>query len=330
MYKKAKRKIKNNDKKISALFIVLLITNIILYVKLIDYYLQIHITIDFAMLNNIFTILSAIIILGVISTRLPKLRNLGNTTGYEIGYLIIMGLFSITISYFNASTHGKSLWSPFIQMFKVLSVLLIFTLIATKFKSFKKVINGEITLKDQILSIIIFSILGILATRYHVNINGIPANVRCLIVMISGLFGGPVVGIPTGIISGGAAYYMGGSIAIPSTITTIISGIIGSVIYLWNGKRFLGIVKTAILMFLFTGFDMFLINILTNEQISIPIINTVYPPMLFASVIGILIFSILVEEQKEDDDESINSIITKQNEKIDKLEKEIEKLKEKN
>ena len=326
MYDKAKRKIKKNDKKINAIFVLLLITNIILYARMIQYYLQIHFTIEFSTINNIITIFSAIIILGYISTILPKFRDMGDSNLYEAGYLIIMGLLSITISYFNSSTNGQFLWAPFIDMFKVLSVLLIFTLIATRFKSFKDLLHGKTTIKNQIICIIIFGIIGILASRYTVNINGIPANVRCLIIMISGLFGGPIVGIPSALIAGSYNYMIGGTTAIPYAITTIISGIIGSIIYIWNDKKFLGTVKSAILMFLFVGFDMFLINLLTNESVSIPLINTTYPPMLFASVLGIILFSMIIAERNDYEKDDINSIIEKQNEKIEKLEKKLDEL----
>ena len=207
MYEKAKKKIKNNDKKINAIFVILTIVNILLYSALIRYYLKINLTISFSTINNIITIISAIIILGIISTRLPKFREMGNNSLYEIGYLIIMGLFSITLSYFNESTNGKLLWRPFIDMFKVLSVLLLMTILATKVKSFDEIVNGKRTVKNQILSFIIFGILGILASTYTIDITGMSVNVRSLIIMISGLFGGPFVGIPAGIIAGGWRYW---------------------------------------------------------------------------------------------------------------------------
>ena len=174
MYNKAKRKIKNNDKKINAIFLLLLITNLILYSRLIQYYIQIHFTISFNTINNLLSIISALIILGYISTKLPKFREIGDSTLYEIGYLIIIGILSILSSYFNSSTHGQTFWEPYIEMFKIISVLLIFSLIATKFKSFKKVLQGNTTIEYQIIAIIIFSLLGIFASTIHFNINGIP------------------------------------------------------------------------------------------------------------------------------------------------------------
>ena len=88
--------------------------------------------------------------------------------------------------------------------------------------------------------------------------------------------------------------------------------------------------KSALLMFLYTGFDMFLIYTLTDNNISIPIINNAYPPMVFAGVLGIVIFSMIIEERKRtdsDDEKDIKQVLEEYDEKIDTLEKEIEKLK---
>ena len=57
-------------------------------------------------------------------------------------------------------------------------------------------------------------------------------------------------------------------------------------------------------MFLFSGFDMFLITILTPRPQGVIIANNLYAPMAFASVLGILLFSLFLGEKKEEDEES--------------------------
>ncbi|MBQ3420476.1 MAG: hypothetical protein IJH34_02155, partial [Romboutsia sp.] len=99
--------------------------------------------VNISVLHDIVTIISAIIILGFISTRLTKLKELTDGSVYEIAYLIIMGLLSLTISYFNKSTNSESILAPFLEMFRMLSVVLILTYIATKTKSFKAIVRGD-------------------------------------------------------------------------------------------------------------------------------------------------------------------------------------------
>lgn len=298
MFKKIKNDVVNN-KKIFILFAILFIFNISLFINLLAYKVIIeHIDID--IIHDIVTVISALIILGFISTRLPKLKQLNNGSFYEIAYLIIMGLLSLTISYFNKSTNGESLWAPFLEMFRMLSVILILTYIATQSKSFKALIKGNYSKKTIIWQIIICSILGILASYFTMDINGVPANSRGLIVMISGLLGGPYVGIPVGIITGSWRFFMGGPTALACCVATIFAGIIGSLINKWNGGKFLSSYKSALLMFLFTGFDMFIITILTPRPNGVLIANSLYAPMTFASVLGILLFNMFLTEKKEE------------------------------
>ena len=138
-----------------------------------------------------------------------------------------------------------------------------------------------------------------MASYFTIDVYGIPANARGLIVMIAALAGGPVVGIPVGIIAGLWRFSLGGPTALACTVVTIIAGFIGSLINKWMGGKFLSPFKAALLMFLFSGFDMFMITILTPNQ-GVMIANALYAPMTFASVLGILLFTIFLDEKKEE------------------------------
>ena len=117
--------------------------------------------------------------------------------------------------------------------------------------------------------------------------------------MIAALAGGPVVGIPVGIIAGVWRFSLGGPTALACAVVTIIAGFVGSLIHKWMGGKFLSPFKAALLMFLFSGFDMFMITILTPKQ-GVMIANALYAPMTFASVLGILLFTIFLDEKKEE------------------------------
>ena len=302
MINKLKDKI-TPDKKILMLFTILGIFNIMLFINLLAYMVIVE-QVNISVLHNISTIISAFIILGFISTRLPRLKQMTDGTVYEIGYLVIMGLLSLTISYFNKSTHGDSVLSPFIEMFRMLSVVLIFTYIATKSKSFKALVKGDMSRKTIFWQIVICTVLAVLASYFTMDVNGVPANARGLVVMIASLLGGPYIGLPVGIISGVFRMFMGGPTAFACGVSTIMASVVGSLIFIWNGGKFLRAYKSAILMFLFTGFDMFLITILTPRPQGVIIANNLYAPMAFASVLGIMLFSLFLGEKKEEDEES--------------------------
>ena len=286
------------EEKLIILYSILFIFNILLFINLFAYITVLK-ELNFYAFHEVGTIIAAIIILGFISTRLPKLKESTDGSIYEIAYLIIIGILSITISYFNKSTNGESLWAPFLEMFRMLAVMLIFLFVATKSKSFKSLIEKKTSRRSQICLIIIFSILGILASYFTLDVFGAPANARGLIVMIAALTGGPIVGIPVGIIAGVWRFSLGGPTALACAVVTIITGFVGSLVYKWMGGKFLSPFKAALLMFLFSGFDMFMITVLTPKQ-GVMIANALYAPMTFASVLGILLFTIFLNEKKEE------------------------------
>ena len=218
------------EKKLIILYSILFVFNILLFINLFAY-ISILKELNFYAFHEVGTIIAAIIILGFISTRLPKLKESTDGSIYEIAYLIIIGILSITISYFNKSTNGESLWAPFLEMFRMLAVLLVLLFVATKSKSFQSLIEKKTSRRSQICLIIIFSILGILASYFTLDVFGAPANARGLIVMIAALAGGPVVGIPVGIIAGVWRFSLGGPTALACAVVTIIAGFVGSLIH---------------------------------------------------------------------------------------------------
>lgn len=337
---KKRNEFKINNVRINFIFILLFISNLILYAAFINnLYHDNNFTIPFATLNNILTMVSAIIILGFISTRLPQFRNLGESSIYEVCYLIIIGILSMVISYFNKSSNTEAFIAPYMEMFKILSVMLIFMLIVTKTKPFKDILEGKITRKNQILCLIIFSFLGCIASLYHVYVNGTPANVRTLIIMIAGLFGGPFVGIPSGIIAGVFRFAQGGVTALPCALSTVLSGIIGSLIYVWNGKKILRSLHSILLIFYFIGLEMLIIVILTPNNISFHYIEDIYPLMLFAAVMGMALFLMIVQEQSRPKKEisyeelrmnEMENTLEEHMDRIEQLEEEISELKNEN
>ena len=79
-----------------------------------------------------------------------------------------------------------------------------------------------------------------------------------------------------------------------------MAGIVGSLVYRWNHGRFLRPYKAALLMLLYSGFDMFLITILTTKPDGVIIANALYAPMTFGAVLGMLLFTLFLDEKKEE------------------------------
>lgn len=286
--------------------------------------------IDLETLDYFSTIIPTIIILGYLTSKLPKLRERGGILS-DMGYFVIITILGLMTSYFSAHSNTALLFGPYLEMFRVLCVIIIFIITATLLDSFKEIMMGKYTRKNLLVCFILFLILSLYASKFHIDVNGAPANVRCLVVMISGLFGGPFVGIPVGIISGAYRYSLGGATALPCAISTVLSGLIGSLIFIWNNKKFPKPAPAILLMFLFTGFEMLLVVVLTPPDISFPYLYNIYPLMLFASVMGMILISITVRDEKEkltsssDDEENEDEL--EGNDEIEEMKAEIEELK---
>lgn len=288
-----------NQLKIKLLYILLLILNIILFIGLINYLPKFGTTtFNLDRFEEYSAIIAAMVTLGYISTKVPNIQNLGESSVFGLVYFPLICIIGIMTSYFTDKFDITLFFEPYLEMFKVLCAVLIFALLATNLNSFIEMIHGKHTRKNQMVCLVVFILLGLFASTVNISVDGAPANIRCLIVMISGLFGGPIVGIPVGIISATYRFTLGGPTALPCSISTVISGIIGSLIFIWNDKKFPNILQSALLMFLFTGFEMLVIIIATPPTISFPFIEDIYPIMLFASTIGMFLFALVIKERK--------------------------------
>lgn len=333
-----RRKVNNNHVMLFIIFIVLLISNIVLYAALLMYYSQHYLFLfNWANFNYLLSMISAIIILGFISTRLHQFRNLGDSSIYEIGYLIILGILSITISTFNESTHSKNIVLPFLEMFKILSVFLIFMILASKTKPFQHIMHNEASKKDLVFTCIIFSIMGCLASLYVIPVDSSLANVRNLVVIIASLFAGPYVGIPAGIVAGIFRFSLGGPTALPCALATMIAGVVGTVVYIYSGRKFPRGFPAVILMFLYIGFEMLLIVLMTPENISIDYVTDIYPLMVFAAVVGMALFKMIIKEVKSDASKvsyeqlrinELENTLVEYKDQLDQLQEDMESLKE--
>lgn len=293
-----KLKISNNNPKMNILYIFLIISNIILFIGIFSYYSKVGISVDIELINNFATILATVTILGFITSRLARLKERDGVM-YDFGYVLILTIVGLMSSYFNASFDAAVRLAPYLEMFRSLCVILIFAILSLLLKPIKEILTGKYNKKNILICLIIFTILGIYSSRFTVPIDGAPANIRCMLVLISSLLGGPYIGVPVGILSGAYRFTLGGVTALPCFISTVLSGIIGSLVFIWNDKKFPKPTVAIALMFLLIGFEMLVVVILTPPDISFPYITKIYPVMLFSSIIGMMLFSLIVRDERQ-------------------------------
>ena len=324
-------KLKSLNKGLLAIFAVLILANLIFFIKVASSLSISYNSIDtFEELGMIF---SSIIIFAFISSRLPKLRRLGDSSLYDVTYFLILALLTLFISYYNSVINEFMSLGSFLDMFNILAVSLIFMILAMQLKVFKAIVAGDKSRRNLIYCMMIFSVLGVLAS-FSVMSYIIPANVRTMTILIGSMLGGPIVGIPSAIIAGLFRLSLGGVTAVPCCISTIICGFIGSAVYILNGRRFLSSAKSAILMFLMVGLEMLIIICYSPLSSTLELVQDIYPPMLFGSVIGIILFKMVIKENEEkvkvkrnleSEVDELKESLKEQEEKISRLEKLLDK-----
>ncbi|WOF16381.1 SpoIIE family protein phosphatase [Methanoplanus sp. FWC-SCC4] len=183
----------------------------------------------------------------------------------------------------------------FFSLFGLICVIIIFSIFITRSSYFKEVLDGRLTLKNQTVLALAFGILSIYGTAGGIEFMGAIINVRDLGPMAGGIFCGPVVGIGSGLIGGAFRLMQGGVTAIPCTIATVLSGIFGSAVYLFMGRKFVGIKIAVLFAFLMESFHMVLAYLMVEpRELAYEIVSITSAPLILANVIGMFIFAYLL------------------------------------
>ncbi|MGH4050832.1 MAG: LytS/YhcK type 5TM receptor domain-containing protein [Clostridium sp.] len=180
-----------------------------------------------------------------------------------------------------------------------LGYLILIAFFVTRIGSLKKIVQkDELKKRDLIMLSIIFGAFGILGTYTGTDVNGAIANTRIIGVMAGGILYGPFVGILSGIIAGVHRFLVdtGGITTVPCTITTIIAGIVASVLYKKSNETYkwvYGLIGGLLIEIL----EMLLILAMAHPFSSaLRIVKSIYFPMSFANAIGIAILIVLIQK----------------------------------
>jgi sigma-B regulation protein RsbU (phosphoserine phosphatase) len=177
-------------------------------------------------------------------------------------------------------------------------VIFVLAYILTRLKYFTEVIDGKLTIKNQLILILIFGGISIYGSYSGVDIFGAVANVRDLGPMVAGLIGGPIVGLGAGLIGGLHRLTMGGFTCIPCSLSTILAGVLAGIIYLANKKHFVGIGGAVLFSVLMESFHMLLALILASPfSQALGVVEDLFIPMILANAVGMFIFALMISNR---------------------------------
>ncbi|MGH4120488.1 LytS/YhcK type 5TM receptor domain-containing protein [Clostridium sp.] len=187
-----------------------------------------------------------------------------------------------------------------------LGYVILIAFFVSKIGGFKNIVQKDKFRKRELIMLsIIFGAFGILGTYTGTDVNGAIANTRIIGVMAGGILYGPFVGIMAGIIAGihRLLVDIGGITSVPCTITTIISGVVASIIYNKSNetnKWWYGLMGGLLMEIM----EMILIlTIAKPYSRAVIIVKSIYFPMSFANAIGIAILILIIQKIFKEKDE---------------------------
>ena len=174
-------------------------------------------------------------------------------------------------------------------------LIIVVAYLMTRTKHFNNLIDRRSTFADRLILMLIFGGFSIYGTYSGVEIFGAIANTRDLGPMVAGLVGGPFMGLGVGLIGGIHRYLLGGFTCLPCALATIISGILGGLIYLLNGKRVVRVYWAMIFAILMESFHMLLALLIAKPfSAALQLVEEIWLPMIGANAIGVSIFALII------------------------------------
>ncbi|MGE6595743.1 two-component system sensor histidine kinase LytS [Bacillus proteolyticus] len=198
-----------------------------------------------------------------------------------------------------------------LMMIERVGLIVILGFLLSHIKTFRRLLHKQDGYVDKIKLICIFSVFTIVSNYTGIEIAGNTimnenwlqgvsssstiANTRIMGVGISGLLGGPIVGIGVGSIAGIHRYMLGGTTAASCAISSILAGVItGYIGYIFKKyNRTITPEFSAILSVFIVSLEMVMILLIVEDGISI--VKTIAIPMILVNSFGSFILLSMIQ-----------------------------------
>jgi sigma-B regulation protein RsbU (phosphoserine phosphatase) len=183
-----------------------------------------------------------------------------------------------------------------VDLIKTAGVVVVFAYLVTRTSFFSEILEKRPNYKSRIITIIVFGALSIFGTYGGVVLpSGAIANIRDLGPIIAGLAGGPVVGLGAGLIGGLHRFSMGGFVAVSTSTTTVLAGLVGGLIYVLNKGNYPRIravmLYAACVEVFLMGFTLLISRPFTE---ALETVSQAALPMIVANSVGAGIFAFII------------------------------------
>ena len=174
-------------------------------------------------------------------------------------------------------------------------VVIVLAYLITRTKYFHNVIDKRPSFWGRLILTLAFGGLSIYGTYNRIWIFGANAHTRDLGPMIAGLAAGPFVGLGAALIGAIHRYSLGGFAAIPCALATIISGLLGGLIYELRSKEFVGVFWAVLFAVFMESFHMLLILLIARPFAdALQLVKEVGLLTTAANSVGVAIFALMI------------------------------------
>ena len=188
-----------------------------------------------------------------------------------------------------------------IGLIRTISVVAIIVYILSRSRMYNAVIENRMTWKHKVAIIILFGLFSIYGTVGGVEILGAIANVRDLGPVIAGLVAGPLAGFLTGLIGAVHRYFQGGFTAVSCSLSTLLAGVLAGIFYLIRRKELPGIMTAMVFMCCIELLHMGLTLLIPRPfDQALQLVKAIILPMVVANVLGIGLFTFMMQNLKQE------------------------------
>lgn len=186
----------------------------------------------------------------------------------------------------------------FINIFKLLSVILIFVFALSQIKYFKHMIFKKPNRVETLILIAFFGGLSIIGT-YGFPLKDAIANTRAVGVIVGGLIAGPVVGLGAGLLAGVHRYFIGGLTVKAAFLSVVLQGFLAGKYFEIIKRRVTWLEGLVIGVLLEIIHFAIVLAITRPFSEAVKVVSLIAPPMIIVNAIGVTFFILMLDSTTE-------------------------------
>ncbi|NDY57662.1 SpoIIE family protein phosphatase [Desulfovibrio sulfodismutans] len=191
--------------------------------------------------------------------------------------------------------------SSLVALLQSVCVVMVLAYGLTRTRVFAEILDGKRTPKNLAVMAVVFGLFSIYGTLSGVSILGSYINIRDLGPALAGLLAGPLAGLGAGLLGGAHRFTLGGPTCYGCTLSTILAGLVGGLVYRFRGGQLLTTTQAVALALGIEAFHMVAGVVFgTPVATALVVVRSAAVPMLVANALGMAVFVGIVRNVVEE------------------------------